>query len=105
MLREKRAIELVQLPIRHVRFCTIVGAAQTRARQNRGHVQSLDDGQEYLLACAIEVLHINVLFDHGACHRGCLVQVIGASTVVVIMTLAVVSGAPSDMDHAEPPTL
>ena len=64
MLREKRAIELTQLPIRHVRLCATVGAAQARARQYRGYVQPLDDGREYLGAS--EVLHINVLLDLGA---------------------------------------
>ena len=59
----------------------VVGAAQTRARQYRGYVWPLDDGREYLLAGASEVLRTNVLLDHGACHRGCLVQIIGASTV------------------------
>ena len=39
MLCEKRAIELAQLPIRHVRFC----AAQARARQYRDYVQFCDD--------------------------------------------------------------
>ena len=46
MLREKRPIELAQLPIRHVRLCGVVVAAHTRARQYRGYVQSLGDGRE-----------------------------------------------------------
>ena len=80
-LREKRAIELAQLPTRRLRLCAVVGAAQTRARQYRGYVQLLEDGREYLFAGASKVLHTSVLLDHGACHRGCLVQIIGASTV------------------------
>ena len=44
-------------------------------------VQTLDDGREYLLVGAREAHHINVLLGCGACHRGCLVQIIGASTV------------------------
>ena len=80
MLREKRATELAQLLICHVRLCAFVGAAQTRARQYRGYVQPRDDGREHPRG-ANEVLHINVLLDHGACRRGCLVLIIGASTV------------------------
>ena len=54
VLREMRATDLGQLPVRHVRLCVNVGATQTRARQNRGHVHPLDGGRECLLAGANE---------------------------------------------------
>ena len=85
MLRQKRAIELAQLPIRHVRLYVVVAA---RVRQNRGYDHTLDDGREYLLAGANEVLHTTVLLDHGGCG-------------VVIMT-AFVSAISSEIDNAEP---